>query len=819
MWKHLHKHNIILHFQHGFQSGLSCESQLIETVHDWMTAMDNKTQIDAILLDFAKAFDKVPHLRLLSKLTSYGITGNTQNWIKSFLSNRKQRVSVNGALSDITDVTSGVPQASCPSPLIMASGDLVQPGMVPEIDRLIERDGYLEKHKDEITRRYGCFQHALKGIEHNEPGGLDHFTLSYERFGLHVKSDGSVACMEWCPGAQDLFLWGDFNNWNRGQYRFNKLDHGKYQLVIPAGPDGQCIIPHNSVVKLLVVDKAGNHLDRLSPWATYVTRSDRSVAYDQRMWNPPAEQVYVQRQPHPPKPASLRIYETHVGIASWEGKVSTYKYFQNNVLSRIKHLGYNAIQLMAVMEHVYYACFGYQVTNFFAASSRYGNPEELKELIDVAHGMGLVVLLDVVHSHASMNTVDGLNQFDGTNGCYFHDNARGIHELWGSRLFNYTEWEVLRFLLSNLRMWVNRFGFDGFRFDGTTSMMYHNHGLGNLGCDYNDYFGLNVDTESLVYLTLANHMLHLYYPFMITVAEEVSGMPALCRPVEEGGQGFDYRLAMGIPDKWIKILKTLQDQDWNVEDICHTLMNRRYGEKHIAYAESHDQALVGDKTIMFWLMDKEMYTHMSINSNQSLIIDRGIALHKIIRLITHGLGGEAYLNFMGNEFGHPEWLDFPRAGNNDSYHYARRQWNLVDDPNLKYKFLNNFDAAMNHLEEQYQWLCSPPAYVSRKHNGDKVVVFERAGLIFLFNLHPSQSFTDYRVGVEAAGTYKIVLDSDAEEFGGFKRLDHSIEFETVPERWDERANYLMVYLPSRTTFVLGKIDKRRSSVSRHHDRH
>lgn len=420
-------------------------------------------------------------------------------------------------------------------------------------------------------------------------------------------------------------------------------------------------------------------------------------------------QKYIFKHRKPDRPKSLKIYESHVGIATQNFEVGTYQNFSTNILPRIVRQGYNAIQVMAVMEHAYYASFGYQVTSFYAASSRYGNPDDLKRMVDEAHRLGLYVLLDVVHSHASKNVQDGLNQFDGTNSCFFHDGPRGEHSLWDSRLFNYTEYEVLRFLLSNLRWWHDEYSFDGYRFDGVTSMLYHSRGIGEgFSGDYNEYFGLNVDTDAIVYLALANDMLHMVNPQIITIAEDVSGMPTLCRPVSEGGIGFDYRLAMAIPDKWIELLKEARDEDWDIGNIVHTLTNRRWMENTVAYAESHDQALVGDKTLAFWLMDKEMYTHMSVLSDANLIIERGIALHKLIRLLTHTLGGEAYLNFMGNEFGHPEWLDFPRVGNNESFHYARRQWNLVDDQNLKYKYLNEFDRAMNIADEQYHWLSSNP---------------------------------------------------------------------------------------------------------------
>jgi len=485
-------------------------------------------------------------------------------------------------------------------------------------------------------------------------------------------------------------------------------------------------------------------------------------------------------------------------------RVTTYREFEVDVLPRIKKLGYNCIQMMAVMEHAYYASFGYQVTNFFAASSRYGTPEELKSLIDKAHELGITVLLDMVHSHACKNILDGINQFDGSDHQYFHEGARGRHELWDSRLFNYGSHEVLRFLLSNLRYYMDVFMFDGFRFDGVTSMMYTHHGIGaSFSGGYHEYFGDSVDQEAMVYLMLANQMLHEVYPNVITIAEDVSGMPTLCRPVHEGGVGFDYRLSMAIPDMWIKMLKEQDDSEWDLGKVVHTLTDRRYKERSIAYVESHDQALVGDKTLAFWLMDKEMYDFMSDLSPLTPIIDRGLALHKMIRFLVHTLGGEGYLNFEGNEFGHPEWMDFPREGNGNSFAHARRQFNLVDDKLLRYRYLWEFDVAMNHLEDTYKWLQSPQAYVSLKNESDKVIVFERAGLVFVFNFHPTKSFTDYRIGVDVPGEYKVILSSDEKKFGGHERIDLNGRYFTTPMEWNGRNNWLQVYTPCRTVLVLG----------------
>ena len=581
-----------------------------------------------------------------------------------------------------------------------------------------------------------------------------------------------------------------------------KNEFGVFEVTLHAR-DGVAPIAHGTKVKISLVLPSGERIERVPAWIKYVTQDlSASPVYDAVLWNPPKQEQYVFKNPRPPYPNSVRIYEAHVGISSPELKVASYKNFTHNMLPRIKYLGYNVIQLMAIMEHAYYASFGYQINSFFAASSRYGTPDDLKELIDTAHGMGITVLLDMVHSHASKNTLDGLNMFDGSDHLYFHEGVKGRHELWDSRLFNYGSHEVLRFLLSNLRFWMEEYQFDGFRFDGVTSMLYTHHGIGTgFSGGYHEYYGPSVDEDGIVYLMLANEMLHTIYPHAITIAEDVSGMPGLCVRLSLGGVGFDYRLAMAVPDMYIKWLKEKEDSEWDIGNLAFTLTNRRYGEKTIAYAESHDQALVGDKSLMMWLADAQMYTHMSTMTELTPLIDRAMSLHKLIRLVTHGLGGEGYLNFEGNEFGHPEWLDFPREGNDNSFHYARRQLNLTEDNLLRFKFLNEFDRTMQLNEEKYGWLHSPQAYVSLKNQTDKVLVFERAGLLWIFNFHPTNSYTDYRMGVEEPGVYRIIIDSDSKDFGGFGRNASGTRFFTTDMPWNNRRNFVQVYLPNRTALV------------------
>jgi len=695
----------------------------------------------------------------------------------------------------------------------------------------VEGDGFgvcaldpaLEGHKGHLGHRFEKFKHLRAAIEEHE-GGMEKFSRGYEKMGFTRTAEG-ITYREWAPNATAACLRGDFNGWDLGENGkwMTKDDYGVFSVFLPNNEDGSPAIPHGSRVKIHLQIPNGEPVDRIPAWIQYAVQAPGEIPFDGVYWDPPKEDSYEFKYARPDAPSELRIYEAHVGMSSTEPKINSYVEFADDVLPRIKDLGYNAVQLMAVQEHAYYASFGYHVTNFFGVSSRCGTPEELKYLVDKAHSMGITVLMDLVHSHASSNSMDGLNMFDGSNGQYFHSGPEGYHWMWDSRCFNYGEWEVMRFLLSNLRYWIEEFKFDGFRFDGVTSMMYKHHGLqvaftGN----YDEYFGMATDVDAMVYLMLANDMLHtLYEGKMTTIAEDVSGMPTLCRPVQEGGVGFDYRLQMAIADKWIEVLSEWgADENWDMGNLVFTMENRRYGEKCISYAESHDQALVGDKTTAFWLMDAEMYTNMSTLVPDSPVISRGIALHKMIRQFTMGLGGEGYLNFMGNEFGHPEWIDFPRddrieastgefiPGNGNSYHLCRRRFDLADMDHLRYKYLNAFDAAMHKVAGVFKYLASNHQYTSCKSNEDKVVVFERGDLVFVFNWNPTQSFSDYRIGCKEETKYKLVLSSDNAEFGGYSNLSTETAGEYHAENYafNGRPASFLAYLPSRTVSVYAPAD-------------
>lgn len=662
-----------------------------------------------------------------------------------------------------------------------------------EIPTLVKNDIWLKDQTGAIQHRIDRFQSKLQAIE-SHFGSLSNFANTHYELGIRYNSENDTWIVrEWAPNAQALSIVGDFNQWNGESHALSKDNHG-----IWAGSVKGNQLKHGDHIKLRVLGADGSQRDRIPATITRAVQDPETHDFSGQIWNP--EQAYQWQHNFDPKSIGApTIYEAHTGMAGEEPRLHSYREFAENVIPRVKALGYNTIQLMAVQEHPYYGSFGYHVSNFFAACSRYGTPEDLKFLVDTAHANGIAVIMDIVHSHAVKNLAEGLNEFDGTDHQYFHGGEKGDHPQWDSKCFNYGKEEVQRFLLSNVRYWLEEYHFDGFRFDGVTSMLYDHHGSVSFD-HYDKYFSDGVDHDCVLYLQLATTLAESIKPGVLNIAEDMSGMPGLCRPIHEGGIGFSHRLAMGLPDYWIKLLKHKSDDDWNVEEIWGTLTNRRHMEANIAYAESHDQALVGDKTLAFRLMDKEMYWHMELNDPHP-VVDRGMALHKLIRLLTSFIGGEGYLTFMGNEFGHPEWLDFPREGNDWSYHYCRRQWSLVDSPKLKYQQLNAFDGALIKLHREHNVLSAPQANLLCANSGDHVLAFERANIITAANLHPTQSFTDYHIHVPQAGKYQVILSSDDLQFGGHDRIQSNTEVHTIDT---EHGPVLSLYLPCRSAHSLIK---------------
>ena len=664
---------------------------------------------------------------------------------------------------------------------------------------IVKNDSYLVPFNEAICGRHNHAVERIKELTFEGKQTLSDFANGYNYYGLH-KTNGKWIFREWVPNATNLYLIGDFNNWERSrEYQCKRIEGtaGDWELILDEDK-----IHHGDLFKMYVFWNGGEG-ERIPAWAQRVVQDEGTKIFSAQVWFP-EEEYQWKHKTFKPNRAPLLIYECHIGMGQDAEKVGTYIEFRKNVLPRIVDEGYNAIQIMAIQEHPYYGSFGYHVSSFFAPSSRFGTPEELKELIDEAHSNGLAVIMDIVHSHAVKNEIEGLGNLAGDPNQYFYPGERHEHPAWDSLCFDYGKNEVLHFLLSNCKYWLEEYHFDGFRFDGVTSMLYYSHGLGEAFCNYADYFNGHQDDNAICYLTLANCLIHEVNSHAITIAEEVSGMPGLAAKFKDGGYGFDYRMAMNIPDYWIKTIKELPDEEWKPSSIFWEVKNRRSDERTISYCESHDQALVGDKTIIFRLIDADMYWHFK-KGDENDRVRRGIALHKMIRLVTAGTINGGYLNFMGNEFGHPEWIDFPREGNGWSYKYARRQWNLVDNKELCYHYLGDFDKKMLEVIKSEPHFNDTPLKEIWHNDTDQILAFSRNQLIFVFNFSPTHSFSDYGFLVPN-GTYNVVLNTDSWEYGGFGFVDENVKHITLADPLYEKdgKGWLKLYIPARSALVLRK---------------
>lgn len=664
-------------------------------------------------------------------------------------------------------------------------------------------DSWLKPFEGIIEKRIGnCLSKENQLIGN---GSLSDFAMGHHYYGLH-HTDEIWIFREWAPNATNIFVTGNFTGWNEEEeFRMQRVNpNGDWELRLPHDA-----LKHDDLFKLSVHWDGGKG-ERIPSYSNRVVQDDKTKIFSSQVWYPEHQYKWSDTLLSEEKFAPV-IYEAHIGMATQEEKTGTYREFTKKVIPIIKKSGYNTIQLMAIQEHPFYGSFGYHVSSFFAASSRFGTPDDLKELVDTAHLSGLRVIMDLVHSHSVKNVNEGLGLFDGSPGQYFHSNERRFHRAWDSLCFDYGKDNVIHFLLSNCRYWLEEYKFDGFRFDGITSMIYYDHGLEKNFTSYHEYFDGNQDEDALIYLYLANKLIHNFKPGAITIAEEMSGMPGIAAGTDIKGYGFDFRLSMGVPDFWIKLVKETIDENWDMGRLMHELTQHRPEEKIISYCESHDQALVGDKTLIFRMIDAEMYSGMD-KTIHTLTIDRGIALHKMIRLITFSTSGGGYLNFMGNEFGHPEWIDFPREGNNWSYKYARRQWSLAQNKDLKYYSLAEFDRNMVKLQQDFGFLNNLQVNRIYENNSDKVVAFMRGDLLFVLNFHPYLSFTDY--GIPVAGRFRIVLDTDDQVFGGYNRIDRTRVYLSIKKGERNIINaplYLYLYLPSRTGLVFKREPVRKAT--------
>ncbi|KAG8075748.1 hypothetical protein GUJ93_ZPchr0006g43795 [Zizania palustris] len=536
-------------------------------------------------------------------------------------------------------------------------------------------------------------------------------------------------------------------------------------------------------------------LERIPAWATYVLPDVRGKQSYAVHWEPPPEEIYKWRFERPKVKGSLRIYECHVGISGSEQKISSFQEFTSNVLPHIKDAGYNAIQLIGIVEHKDYSSVGYKVTNYFAVSSRFGTPEDFKKLVDEAHGLEMVVLLDIVHSYASADELVGLSLFDGSNDCYFHTGKRGHHKYWGTRMFKYDDVDVLHFLFSNLNWWVTEYHIDGFQFHSLSSMLYTHNGFSTFTGAMEEYCNQYVDKDALIYLILANEMLHELHPDIITIAEDATFYPGLCEPTTQGGLGFDYWVNLSIPEMWLWHLENVPGQEWSMNKIMKVLISKNCNM--LSYVENHNQSISGRKSFAEIILHKEKCSNNSVSDDG---IFRACSLLKIIKLLTFSTSGGAYLNFIGNEFAHPKRIEFPMSGNDYSFGLANRQWELLEKGVHKHIF--NFDKDLMSLDGKERLILRGSPNIHHCDDTSMFISFTRGPFLFVFNFNPDATSGLYSVGVDEAGEYQLILNTDETKYGGRGELKSNQYMKrTSDNRVGGCRNSLELALPSRSAHV------------------
>jgi 1,4-alpha-glucan branching enzyme len=662
-------------------------------------------------------------------------------------------------------------------------------------------DATLAAYRDFLERRARRFTGELKRIV-AAYGSLRAYAALHTNLGIHKirRTDGTFSwrLREYMPNAEDLWLTTDRLNFQRhASYRFRRLENGVFQLSLP-----EDALAHGTYMELRVKPrKRGPEqgaLRRVPAFATWVEQD--AVLPSQwcaRLWAP--EKPYRFRHRRPAKAVFPRIYEAHVGMAqsalARQGQsVGSYRDFAADMLPRIRDAGYTAVQLMGILEHPLYRSYGYQVSSYFAPSSRFGTPDEFRGLVDAAHGLSLMVILDIPHGHACANTEQGIAAYDGSRYLF-----SGEHNQWGTPSFDYAQEMTRRFLLSNCRYWLEEFRVDGFRFDAVGNMIYADHGVdddfSHVGrCFYGGNGLPRADENGELYLCLANALIRRIRPQALSIAEEFSGMPGLTCPPKEGGLGFDYRFAMGIPDYWEKCIESPRDMG----SLWYETTNHRPYDRTVSYVECHDQCINGHDAMIWRLIGKDMYDYMAVftdNWNTS----RGLAFYRLMRLVTLCTADAGYLNFMGDEFGHPEWLDDESR--------AHRQWHLAGRADLKYAGLAAWDRAqMTLVAGRLPDFQQQPLF-RFIHEDDRILAFERGRLLFVFNFHELQAKTNLLFAV-TPGKYVERLSSDETAFAGKGNLCVGVppveHFTRVLDHRHEQD--VSLYLPPMTALVLHRED-------------
>ena len=589
---------------------------------------------------------------------------------------------------------------------------------------------------------------------------------SYWIFGAHPV-EGGVRFTVWCPEVKSVGVIGSFNDWTP-QYLTPRGSTGVYSGIIPEAKPGD-------LYKYRITTAAGETFDKADPYAFWAEvrpgTASRIARLDGYTWHDGRYQA-IRRSTKSPRP--MNIYEVHLG--SWKQQEHpedpddpflSYRQLADELIPYAKDMGYTHLELLPVMEHPFDGSWGYQVTGFFAPTSRYGGPQDFMYFVDQAHQHGLGVILDWVPGHFCRDA-HGLGRF---NGKMLFEGAD--HPEWGTYKFDFTRSEVRGFLISSALYWLGCYHADGIRVDGVTSMLYLNFGLPDWAeKTYNDQGG-EENTAAVEFLRQLNDAVHTFAPGAITVAEESSAWPHVTGDTASGGLGFDYKWDMGWMNDTLEYCKT----DFPFRSYHHNKLtfSMAYGfSERFILPLSHDEVVHGKLSLMGRMPGDYWRKFAGL---------RLLALYQI----THP-GGK--LSFMSTEYGpFIEWRE-----------YESLEWFLLDYPTHRMhqdyvKRLNrlyqNTPALWqdDHSWEGFHWLDADDSAQS-------ILLFRRTGrektkaVTVLLNFQP-EVYSDFRIGVPYPGQYQELLSSDATEFGGSGKGNPDIlKAEPVPchgEKWSVRV--------------------------------
>ncbi len=568
---------------------------------------------------------------------------------------------------------------------------------------------------------------------------------AYEFLGSHFENWGGlngVVFRVWAPNAQSVSVVGDFNGWNSDANYMSRGEGGIWELFIAGVPEFSCY-------KYCIETPWGDRVLKTDPYAFHCqTRPDnasRTYNINGYEWNDEAWFQYKKEHPHRHQP--INVYEMNAG--SWkkydDGNFYSYRALADELVPYVKKMGYTHIEFMPLTEYPFDGSWGYQVTGYYAASSRYGEPKDLMYLIDKCHQEGIGVILDWVPAHFPKDA-HGLARFDGT-GCYEYEDWRiGEHKEWGTYIFNYSRYEVRSFLISSAMFWLDMFHVDGIRVDAVASMLYLDYNRKDGEWVANCYGG----RENLVavdFLQKLNTVTHLHHPEVMMIAEESTAWPGVTRPVQDLCLGFDYKWNMGWMNDMLSYIEL--DPLWrNYHHDTLTFSMVYSFSENFMLPISHDEVVYGKGSLI---------NKMPGNYDMKFMGVRGFVAY----MLAHP--GKK-LMFMGSEIGQfDEWNA-----------EAQLQWNLLEFD--KHRELNHFFAEANKFyrdnppmyENDYDW--DGFRWIALDDYQQSVIAFRRIAydgseVIVVCNFQPVHRH-NYRIGVPAYGIYEEVFNSELLEYGG-----------------------------------------------------